>query len=110
MCNQVILWSQLRRSYPEIELLNARDHLELVAILRSEGIEINDTMLLRVDGHDYVGADALLKMRDYMPLDMIPNRGLRVALDFKRTLKFFYPALVALRKMLLFLLGKSQIK
>jgi predicted DCC family thiol-disulfide oxidoreductase YuxK len=57
-CSAYVAMAQLRRLYPHLEILDARTEPALVADLRRQGYEINDSMVLRLDGALHVGAAA----------------------------------------------------
>jgi hypothetical protein len=50
--------ARLRRLYPRLEVLDARAEPALVANLRGQGYEINEGMVLRLDGAVHFGAAA----------------------------------------------------
>lgn len=110
VCSRFVLWSRIKEARPEIRLLDARQNPDLVAEFRSAGIEINDTMLLRLDGKDYVGADAMAALERFMPGEGLAPRLLRKLVASRGALRLAYPVLVRLRKLLLALMGRSQIR
>jgi hypothetical protein len=58
VCSAYVALAQLRRLYPRLEVLDARTEPTLVAELRRQGYEINDGMVLSLDGVAHFGAEA----------------------------------------------------
>jgi len=58
VCSAYVAMTQLRRHYPHIKVLDARTEPALVADLRRRGYEINEGMVLRLDGAIHFGPDA----------------------------------------------------
>lgn len=110
VCSRYVLWTNIRNKHPEIALLDARQQPELVAALRTEGIEINNTMLLQVDGRSFVGAAAMAKISSYMPQNTLRQRVLRRLTSSQLLLQSIYLGLVLGRKLLLALLRRRQIR
>ncbi len=110
VCSRYVLWTNIRNKNPDIALLDARQQPELVAALRTEGIEINNSMFLQVDGRRFVGAAAMAIINIYMPQNTLPQRILRSLTSTQLLFKTIYPGLVLGRKLLLALLGRQQIR
>ena len=110
ICSRYVLWTSIRNKNPDIALLDARQQPELVAVLRTEGIEINNTMFLQVDGRRFVGAAAMAKIRVYTPQNTLPQRILRSLTSSQILFQTIYPGLVLGRKLLLALLRRQQIR
>ena len=58
MCRSYVAMARLKQLYPQLELLDARSEPALVAGLRRQGYEINDGMVLKLDGVVHFGAEA----------------------------------------------------
>ena len=110
ICVNYVGWTQLRSAHPDIQLLNAREHPALVEQLRGVGIEINDTFLLQIDGKRFVGAQAMAIISALMPGNSTGNALLKLATRSKVLVAPIYPVLVWLRKRLLALMGRDQIR
>ena len=110
VCSRYVLWTNIRNKNPDIALLDARQQPELVAALRTEGIEINNTMFLQVDGRRFVGAAAMAKISVYMPQNTLPQRILRSLTSSQLLFQTIYPGLGLGRKLLLALLRRRQIR
>ena len=57
-CSAYVAMARLRQLYPGLKVLHARSEPDLVAELRSRGYEINEGMVLYLDGAIHFGADA----------------------------------------------------
>ena len=109
VCSRYVLWTGLRRHCPDIALLNAREWPDLVASLRAGGTEVNDTMVLRLNGEHYEGAAALTKINSLVPPDSFQEHAVHVLSRSPGWLKTAYPHLVRGRKLLLRLLRRPEI-
>ena len=110
ICSRYVLWTNIRNKNPDIALLDAHQQPELVAALRTEGIEINNTMFLQVDRRRFVGAAAMAQIRVYTPQNTLPQRILRSLTSSQLLFQTIYPGLVLGRKLLLALLRRRQIR
>ncbi|MEM7236655.1 MAG: DCC1-like thiol-disulfide oxidoreductase family protein [Pseudomonadota bacterium] len=110
VCSRYVAWTSLRQHHPGIELLNARDEPDLVALLREEGIDINDTFVLETGGERFIGAAAMARISSLMPDDTLFSRVVRGATSREGVMRPVYPLLVRGRKLLLALIGRSQIR
>ena len=109
VCEHYVLWTNLKATYPEIDLLNARNHQKLVNQLRLEGIEINDTMVLSVAGEKFIGSRAMAKLSEYVQPIRFHQKILKITTQEEKFLRILYPVLVKGRKLLLFLIRKTKI-
>jgi predicted DCC family thiol-disulfide oxidoreductase YuxK len=62
VCSAYVAMARLRRLCPHLEVLDARTEPALVADLRRQGYEINEGMVLRLDGAVHFGAAATRKI------------------------------------------------
>jgi hypothetical protein len=58
VCSRYVAWTRLKEVCPHMALLNARERPVLVAKLRSEGIEINNSMVVRLGDMTLYGHQA----------------------------------------------------
>ena len=109
-CSAYVAMSRLRRLYPSLKVLNARSEPELVARLRGRGYEINDGMVLCLDGVIHFGADATHMIARLGQSS--PSRWRRTALALIGTAPWsrrLYPWLNRARLALLRLLRRGPI-
>ena len=110
ICQRYVLWTGLREAHPGIRLLDARQHPDLVETLRADGIEVNDTFMLQLDGERLVGAAAMARISVLMERRTSWQRSIKRLTASERWLMPIYPWLVGGRKLLLRVLGRDQIR
>ena len=105
ICAGFVKFAEFRRRHPHIKLLDARHEPALVAELRRDGYEINDGMVLVVDGKLYYGADASEKLASYRSDLPAAKRAAMAAIGASP-----YPLLRGMRNALLWVRGKHLIQ
>lgn len=109
-CSAYIRMVRLREAVGPVRLIDARQHPDIVAELTSQGIDIDETMVVNYGGQRYTGAAAVellsLLSSDQGALNWLTARLLR---DGKRA-AFLYPILRFGRNTTLRLLGKRKVK
>jgi predicted DCC family thiol-disulfide oxidoreductase YuxK len=111
VCSAYVAMSRLRRLHPHILVLNARAEPHLVAELRAKGYEIDEGMVLCLDGAIHFGADAT-RMIAVLGRSL-PSRWRRTTLAFVGTAPWsrgLYPWLNRARLLLLRLRQVSVIR
>ena len=109
-CSAYVATARLRQLYPGLRIVSARSEPTLVAELRSKGCEINEGMVLCLDGAIHFGADATRMIAVLGRAS--PSRWRRAALGFVGTAPWarpLYPWLNRGRQLLLRLLGRRPI-
>lgn len=109
-CSAYVAMARLRQLYPDLRIMSARTEPALVAELRRQGYEINEGMVLSLDGTVYFGADAT-RMIAVLGRSS-PSYWRRAALGFLGTAPWarpLYPWLNRGRQLLLRLLGRRLI-
>lgn len=104
ICAGFVRFAEFRRRHPDLQLIDARHAPDLVADLRRRGYEINDGMVLVVDGRLYYGADANAKLASYTSDLSAAKRAATAAIGVTP-----YPLLRGVRSALLRLRGKALI-
>jgi len=110
VCSTYVAIARLQQLYPNLRVINARSERTLVVELRREGYEINDGMVLSLDGTIYFGADAMRVIANLGRLS--PPLWRRAALAFTGTAPWarpLYPWLNRGRQVLLRMLGRRPI-
>ncbi|MEM6622624.1 MAG: DCC1-like thiol-disulfide oxidoreductase family protein [Pseudomonadota bacterium] len=110
VCDRYVVWTGLRRQRPEIQLLDARLHPALVSALRADGIEVNDTFVLQLDGTRHIGAAAMSRISNAIAPASKAQRLLKWMTRSEHLMRPLYPLLVRARKFLLAALGRNQIR
>jgi|SRR5262245_38483211 predicted DCC family thiol-disulfide oxidoreductase YuxK len=109
-CSAYVAMSRLRQLYPSLRVMSARSEPGLVAELRDAGYEINEGMVLRLDGVIHFGPDAT-RMIAVLGRSS-PSRWRRTALASVGTAPWarrLYPWLNHMRLLLLRMLGRKPI-
>lgn len=109
-CSAYVAMSRLRQGHPGLHVISARNEPELVARLRRMGYEINEGMVLRLDGNIHFGAEATRMIAELGRSS--PSFWRRAALSFIGTAPWsarLYPWLNRGRQLLLRLLGRRPI-
>jgi predicted DCC family thiol-disulfide oxidoreductase YuxK len=112
ICRAYLALSSLRRLRPDIAVLHARQEPELIADLRREGFDVNDSMIVRLAGLDgrpplpLTGGDATRMIHD-LAADGGASRRLALwAIGGSPWRHALYPYLRAMRNLLVSLRGK----
>ena len=109
-CSAYIAIARLRRLYPGLRIVSARSEPTLVAELRDRGYEINEGMVLCLDGVIHFGPDATRMIA--IIGQSSPSLWRRTALGLLGTAPWArasYPWLNRGRQLLLRLLGRKPI-
>ncbi len=61
-CTDYVQRVQLQKAVGPVALLNMRDHPDLAVAFRKQGYDLNEGMLLRLDGRTYWGADCINRL------------------------------------------------
>jgi predicted DCC family thiol-disulfide oxidoreductase YuxK len=104
VCAGFVRFAEFRRRHPGLQLLDARGQPDLVADLRRRGYEINDGMVLVIDGRLYYGAAANKLLAGYAPGLSAAKRTALAAIGVTP-----YPLLRGVRNALLRLKGRPLI-
>jgi predicted DCC family thiol-disulfide oxidoreductase YuxK len=105
LCSHYVTALRIRENVERLYLLDARQHLELVARYRKRGMEINDGMIVVVDGRDYTGAEAVRILATLSNGRVLGN----AVLSSSVLARVFYPVMRVGRRILLYMLGRDQI-
>lgn len=90
-CRQYAYYLRLRKKFG-LTLKNAREEPEAIAALRTQGFEINDGMILVLEGKIYQGAEALAVLESAL---------------WPGPIRAIYPFIKELRILLLKLMGRN---
>lgn len=108
-CRSYIAIAQLKRSHPDLRILDARREPALVAELRQRGYEINDGMVVNLDGRIYYGANATRLIAELGRNNGALRRAALHAVGGTRWSGWLYPKLNGMRQLLLKGLGRKLI-
>lgn len=109
LCQNYIRFSRLQKHQP-INVLNARDHLELVQDLFSKGYDIDKGLVLFYQGQLY-HSDQAMHMLSLLTSDSkLVNLCMPLFFGNRKRAKLFYPFFVLARNFSLFLKRKKQFQ
>jgi predicted DCC family thiol-disulfide oxidoreductase YuxK len=109
VCRSYVRMMRLRESFGDVALADAREHPELVARYRAAGMEVNDGIVLDLDGTAYYGADAMAALASISSSSRWFNRFNALLFSSPKVARAIYPALAFGRRVLLKLLGRDLI-
>ena len=105
-CTSYVKYSRLKARHEIIELINARERIDLVHEYAAKGFPIDDGMIVDMGGEVYFGADAMLAINNdlggrKLPLSVFWTR---------RAFRLFYPLFRTIRNSTLRMLGRAKIR
>ncbi len=108
-CSAYARFVRLRETVGKVELLDARQHPGLVNDLRTQGVDLNQTMVVRYGGRSYAGADAIQLLSLLSAGSGPANRLLAHIFRDENRARRFYPWLRGGRNLTLRLLGRRRL-
>jgi predicted DCC family thiol-disulfide oxidoreductase YuxK len=108
-CSAFVRMKRLQEAAGPVRLVNAREGGAEVARARQLGYDLDEGMLLHLDGRDYHGADCLRQVEMLSTGSGLFNRA--SALMFRRpaVARAVYPVMKAGRALTLRLLGRTRL-
>lgn len=108
-CSDYAAYQRLREGAGEIELVDARAHPERLAAMGITGADLEDGMVVFVDGRRHDGADAMHALaRITQPPGRLWVRALASLTSARPVARAIYPVLKLGRRAVLRLLGVSR--
>src|SRR5688572_4535566 len=108
-CSRYVAYVRLREAAGPVTLADARSHPELLAEALQHAYDLDEGMLLKLDGRYYHGADCINALALLTTPSGIFNRLNRALFRSKAVSRLAYPVLRAGRNLALKLLGREQI-
>lgn len=108
-CSRYVEILRLRRSIGKVELVNLRHDAALRDELRSKGFDLNQGMVVEIDGRRLGGADAANALAILSTPSDLFNRLNRLLLSVPALAAIIYPILRSGRWISLFLMGRKGI-
>ena len=108
-CNAYCQIIRIRETVGDLKIIDAREKSEVLDEITARGLDIDQGMVLKMEGQLYYGSDAM------HALALISNRsGLLNRINYwifksKSVSSWLYPVLRLFRNLLLKLLGKTKI-
>lgn len=109
VCELYCTNTQLGESAPELELIDAREASDVMAEITDAGLDIDEGMVVKVDGELLYGPAAIHKLAELSDRRGLFNRLGRLGFGGAARAKWLYPIAKACRNLLLRLLGKTRI-
>jgi predicted DCC family thiol-disulfide oxidoreductase YuxK len=109
LCDAYCRVVRLRESVGELRLVNAREDSALMQEVTRQGLDIDQGMVLKVDGMLYYGSDAIHALSLMSSASGAANRINYWIFRSKSRSKFLYPVLRSGRNLLLKVLRKTKI-
>ena len=103
-CANYVAMARLRDRVGEVELIDARQRLDLVERYKADGLTIDDGMIVETQDAVYFGGDAVWAINALLSKNPVLN-----LLSGRAMLKFIYPALRFGRNTSLRLMGRKPI-
>lgn len=109
VCSNYVAFSNARKNIPGLQLISARQDHALVRAAWAQGYNLNNEMLLYNNGTWFSGADVMSKL-DALGQQSATDKLLAFLLGKSNSRNSRYALLVKLRKLLLWILQRSEIK
>jgi predicted DCC family thiol-disulfide oxidoreductase YuxK len=109
-CSRYVAYLRLREAVGPVTLADARSYPNLLDEALQHAYDLDEGMLLKLDGRYYHGADCINALALLTTPSGFFNRVNRVLFRSKMVSRLAYPALRAGRNLALKLLGREQIK
>ncbi|PJE55144.1 DCC1-like thiol-disulfide oxidoreductase family protein [Marinomonas sp. BSi20584] len=100
---------RIRQSVGELVLIDARENPEVLKEVTAQGLDIDQGMVLKMDGQLYYGADAIHLLALLSGRSGVFNRLNYWLFSSKKVAAILYPVLRSCRNVLLKLLSKTKI-
>ena len=108
-CSSYVSYVRLRESVGPVTLADARKYPLLVAKAKARGYDIDEGMVLKLDGQYYFGGDCIHALSLLTTRSGMLNRINRVLFRSKAVARLAYPVLRSGRNLALILLGRRRI-
>jgi len=108
-CNAYCQVVEIRKSVGELRIVDARENSDVLNEITSEGLDIDQGMVLKMGDQLYYGSDAINALALIGSRSGIFNRLNYWMFKSKTISKVLYPVMRSCRNMLLKILGKSKI-
>ncbi len=101
----------LRKEYPRLEIINAREnsHPQIMQEIKNCGFNLDEGAVLILDGHFYFGKDAASKIAQISTPKNLTNYLNNLLFKNENMAAIFYPIARLMRDLLLFIRGKKRI-
>lgn len=108
-CDNYCQVVRIRETVGKLRLIDARENSEVLEEITALGLDIDQGMVLKLDGQIYYGSDAIHALALISSRSGLLNRLNYYLFRSKRLSHVFYPMLRFFRNVLLKVLGKTKI-
>ena len=108
-CHYYCQLARIRESVGELKLVDAREPSAVMDLITSQGLDIDQGMVLKMGEELYYGADAIHMLSMLSTRAGFFNRLAYLAFRSRRAARLLYPVLRFFRNLLLKLLRKTKI-
>ena len=108
-CTRYTALLRLRDSVESVELIDVRGNVPARQALESQGCDLDQGMVLDLDGQRYAGADAMHTLAMLSTKSGVFNRLMALVFRIGWVSRLLYPVLRAGRALTLFALGRERI-
>lgn len=108
-CDNYCQVVRIRETVGKLRLIDARENSEVLEEITALGLDIDQGMVLKLDGQIYYGSDAIHALALISSRSGLLNRLNYYLFRSKRLSHIFYPMLRFFRNVLLKVLGKTKI-
>lgn len=108
-CSSYVSYVRLRESVGQVTLADARKYPTLVAEAKARGYDIDEGMVLKLEGQYYFGGDCIHALSLLTTRSGVFNRLNGLLFRSKAIARFAYPLLRSGRNLALLLLGRQRI-
>lgn len=109
-CSAYVRLLRLREAAGPVDLVDARAHPDLARDFLHNGIDLNQTMVVRCGGQTYAGAEAVEMLSLLSSGSGLMNRLFAGVLRDRRRAGLLYPVLRAGRNLTLRMLGRPRLE
>lgn len=109
LCDAYCRMVRIRDTVGTLHLVNARDDSDVMKEITRQGLDIDQSMALKVDGVVYYGTDAICALSMMSSRSGLFNRLNHWILRSRTRARMFYPVLRDCRNLLLRILGRTKI-
>lgn len=109
VCSNYVAFSNARKNIPGLQLISARQDHALVRAAWQQGYNLNNEMVLYHNGHWFSGADVMSEL-DALGQPSTTDKFLAAILGKSSSRHSRYAVLVKMRKLLLWILRRTEIK
>jgi predicted DCC family thiol-disulfide oxidoreductase YuxK len=108
-CSRYVAYARLTEAAGPVALIDARMRPDLVRLHAAGGMDINEGMILRLDGQTWFGGDVLNRLALLSTRSDLFNKANAALFRHPRLARLLYPLLRGGRNAVLRLLGRAKI-